>query len=279
MIYAIFTSILESFSEVFRKKTLIHRVPEYLNTLFAYSTWMLFVIYFAASANFSDIDYKLFILIFIMSVLDLVSSKISQNIYREEKISVLMPYTNINSILTILLSFFLFSDVSKTTFGITIFTILVIVGFSIDFKILRFPRNIIKMFICELIYAFSNLIVGYILFIWYWEWLLFIFDITTSTIMLIFISLFLWYFKQIKKIKRNYYLPKLTWSFLWWWSYALSLIIISDLWLSVSILLWFVWMWITLLLSYLILKDKPSKKDLILTVIVTSLVWIWYYLK
>jgi hypothetical protein len=134
------------------------------------------------------------------------------------------------------------------------------------------------MFLNETIYTITNLIVWYMV-IWYWEWLLFILDFTMWTSILIAISLYYWYFSYLKKIKKNYYLPRLTWSFLWWWSYALSLIIISELWLSISILLWFIWMWMTLLLSYLILHDKPSKKDLILTIIVTWLVWIWYYFK
>lgn len=278
MIFAIFTSILESFSEIFRKKTLINRVPEYLNTLFWYSTWLLFVIYFIFNIDFSSVNYLLFIIIFFMSLIDVINSKISQSIYREEKISVLMPYTNISNILTIILSFFIFSDVSVITFSITIFTILVIILFSIDFKILRFPRNILKMFFSEIITTFICLLVWYII-IHYSDWILFVFDFTMWTTILIILSLYFWYFSHLKKINNSYYLPRLTWSFLWWWSYALSLIIISNLWLSVSILLWFIWMWITLLLSFLILKDKPWKKDLILTVIVTVLVWIWYYFK
>lgn len=278
MIFAIFTSILDAFSEVLRKKTLIHRVPEYLNTLFGYSTGLIFVIYFIFNSDFSTYNNLLLLLIFIMSSLDIISSKISQSIYREEKISVLMPYTNINSIFTIILSFIFFSDVSKITLNITIFTIFIIILFSIDYKILRFPKNIVKMFLNETIYTITNLIVWYMV-IWYWEWLLFILDFTMWTSILIAISLYYWYFSYLKKIKKNYYLPRLTWSFLWWWSYALSLIIISELWLSISILLWFIWMWMTLLLSYLILHDKPSKKDLILTIIVTWLVWIWYYFK
>lgn len=278
MLYAIITSILGSLDEVLWKKTLIYKVPEYLNTLFWYITGLFFAFYFIFNVDFTLLNYKFFVLITIMLMAYILSTKFSQSIYREEKISVLMPYTNINSALTIILSFFIFLDVSLVSFFITLLTIIIIILFSIDYKLFRFPRNIVKMFLHEIILTLYNIIVWFLV-ISYWEWLLFIFDFFVWSIILIIISAYFWYFSFVKKLKKNYLIPRLGWSFLWWWAYAISLLIISELWLSMSILLWFVWMWITLLLSYVILKDKPTNKDLLLTVIVTWLVWIWYYFK
>jgi len=74
-------------------------------------------------------------------------------IYREEKISTIMPYTNVNKILTIIASFFLFADVSIISLFITIFAIFVVIIGSINFKTLKFPKNIIIILINETIRA------------------------------------------------------------------------------------------------------------------------------
>jgi len=62
-----------------------------------------------------------------------------------------MPYSNINKILTIILAFFIFSDVSLITITITIIAIIVIVLFSIDLKTLKIPKSI-------LIFSFSQVL-------------------------------------------------------------------------------------------------------------------------
>jgi hypothetical protein len=92
------------------------------------------------------------------------------------------------------------------------------------------------------------------------------------------LSLFLGQFKTIKNQPKQFWIYRITWS-IWWIAWFLSLLVIKKLWLSILILLSFLGIWITLFLSYLILDDKPSKKDLWLTVIVTLLVGLGYYFK
>lgn len=188
-----------------------------------------------------------------------------------------MPYTNLNKIFVIISSFFLFSDVSVISLIIILFTVWVIMFANFDFKSRRLPKNFTLILFVEILTTIG------ILFSWwitlkYWSILLF----SLYTI-LGFIIFFLLAIKksEIKDLKNA---PYIYWKYryIWWlgWiSWFLWLTVIKSLWLSISILLWFLWVWITLLISYIFLWDKPSKKDILLTVIVSLLIGIWFYFK
>jgi hypothetical protein len=94
-------------------------------------------------------------------IIAVFKTQLIQKIYKAEKISIIMPYTNINKILTIVLSFFIFSDVSKISLFITLSALLVIIGFSIDFKTLKVPKTMKLLLITESIVSLTALTSGY----------------------------------------------------------------------------------------------------------------------
>ncbi len=272
-----FTAIIATFiswiDNIFWKKSLWYNIWWKMHDILSYPVAFLIIIYFFYSwIDLSKVDYILAGSAFILLFIGIFKTQIRQWIYREEKISVIVPYTNVNKVLSIILAFFVFSDVSKTSLLITILAIIVVIIFSINFKTFKLPKNITKMLIVETVTALT-LVWTWWLISNYWEKLYFIFSWISWAFILMILITILWEFKTIKWQPKSFWINRYIWS-IWWFAWFLSLVVISNLWLSVSIILSFFWIWITLLLAFIFLKDKPSKKDLLLTLIVTVLVWL-----
>ncbi len=279
MFTAIISTIIQNFSDIFWKKSLNYWVWWKAHDLLSYPTAWVIIFYFLAqgSSELKNIDFFIFAIVFAILFIAVLRTSVIQKIYREEKISVIMPFTNVNKILAIIFSFFIFSDVSITSLLITLVAVIIIIVSSIDFKTLKFPRNISMLLISEIVAAIVTIS-------WWWiinkysEIIYFVLAAITWWIILIVFSFIKWEFKDLKWLPKSFWYSRLTGS-LWRLSWYLSLVVIKNLGLSMSILLSFLWIWVTLALSYFILKDKPTKKDLILTIIVTTLVWLWFLYK
>lgn len=278
MFTAIISTILTSFSDIYWKKSLNYWVWWKAHDILSYLVaWIIILYFFITWVDLSNLDFWVLFLICLILFIEIFTTGIAQKIYKEEKMSVIMPYTNVSKILTIIFSFFIFSDVSIISLIITLLAISIVIIFSIDFKTLKFPKNISKILFIEFWVAITTLL-GWWLVINYWEIIYFILAWIIGFIILLILSLFLWEFKTLKWLPKEFWVNRFIWA-LWWLSWFLSLVVIKNLWLSISILLSFLWIWITLLLSFIILKDKPTKKDLFLTILVTLLVWLWFYFK
>jgi len=278
MFTAILSTLMTWFSNIFWKKSLWYWVWSKMHELLSYPIWLAIGIYFFYIwIDYSNVDLVIVLWTIVIFLLSIVKSPIIQNVYKKEKISVIMPYTNINKILSIIFSFFLFSDVSITSLILTIIAIFVVILFSIDFRTLKVPKSLKIIAISELLTSIITIASWYLIFK-YSEILYFIIFVVFWTIFLIFISYLTGQYKTVKWLKKDFWFYRYIWA-TWWISRFLSLVVIKNLWLSITILLSFLWIWITLLLSFFILKDKPSKKDLVLTILVTALVWLWFYFK
>lgn len=278
MFLVFLSTLIDCITDIFWKKSLWYWVWWKIHDLLSYPIWLLIVLYFLLiGTDLWQIDSFLVISVLIISLISVFNAALSQKIYTKEKISVIMPYTNINKILSIIFSFILFSDVSLLSLIITIIAILIVIWFSIDFKSLSLPKSTKLIFIAEFVTSIEIIWSWYVI-LTYSEILYFIVFVISWIIFLSLLAYFLWEFKTIKWLKKDFWINRYLWA-TWWISRFLSLVVIKNLWLSISILLSFLWIWITLLFSYFILKDKPSKRDLILTTIVSILVWFWYYFK
>jgi len=189
-----------------------------------------------------------------------------------------MPYQNISRIIVIIFWFLIYQDTSLITLIISIITTIIIALFSIDFKNHTVPKDIEIYSIVQIINGIVILTTVYILKeIWNVNYFLYMY-----IIWIIFISIIVWYkwqFKQAIKLPKKFWYYRLTTSHIWWVSYLLSLLVIENLWATLSILVSYVWLSVTLLFTYLFLWEKLSKKDIILSIIVSLLIGIWYIYK
>jgi len=278
MFTALLSTILGSFSNVFWKKSMIFNIRTFANSIASLPIPFVFCFYFILNGfSFDSTELMTIWIIILIVLLDIIKDPVNQKIYKEEKISVLIPYQNLNKIFVIISSFFIFHDVSLISFFITIFTILVIILASFDFKNRRLPRNFWKILFVEIVLSIGILLWGWVV-LNYGEITYFMVYAIVWAILYFLIAIKTQHIYDLKWAKSKYWYTRSLASF-WWISWFLSLVVIKHLGLSISILLWFVWIWITLLISYIFLWDKPSRKDIILTIIVSLMIGTWYYFK
>ncbi|QFR39237.1 hypothetical protein A9Q91_03300 [Candidatus Gracilibacteria bacterium 28_42_T64] len=278
MFTAIFSTIMESFAMIFWKKSLRFGVGTKLHDLLGYPIGGVLVLYFlCVGIDFGQIDLTIFFGTFLIIILHTIISQLNQKIYKEEKLSLLLPYKNISKIIVIIIGYFIFSDVSFTSLVITLIAIVVMILFSIDYKTLKLPRNMALVVLSESLLACCVILTGWLLF-GYSEMLHFILYFVTGLVLLLTITFLTGQLQTVGSIPKQFYFNRELGG-MGWVSWFLSLMVIKNLGLSITILLSFIGIGITLLLSFIILNDKPSKKDLMLTFIITSLIGLGFYFK
>jgi len=280
MFYWILSTIFISFGTIFRKKSLAYKCSNILFTLFWYSfDFVLISLFFLLwKYDLWIVNSKLLFLFILIFFLYLLSVQIKQYIYKNEKISVITPYENLNKIISIILAFFIFADISNLSFIITLIAWVIIILSSIDFKKFELSKFIKAMFVWQLCISIRLLLIWYILN--YITPLSCYVLISTINIWLLFIMIFFtWEYKNFFHMAKFFHINRSLWSALLWISNIINIFIIASLWVTMSILFSYMYIWIILLLSYFFFQDKPSRKNIILTVILSILVWFWYYFK
>lgn len=278
MFIALISTIISSFSDVFWQKSLSYNVRYLAHSLASFPVWIILCLYFIIYGfDFSGITTIGILSVFIILLIDIVCDPIVQKIYREEKMSVLMPYFNLNKIFVIISSFFIFQDVSYISLCITIFTAMVITLAAIDRKHKRLPKNFAKIVFVESLTSVWILL-GWWMILSHGEIIYFILYVFFWAMMYSFLSLYTWQYKDLKGPPLRFWKYRCIWG-LGWVSWFLSLVVIKNLWLSISILLWFLWVWVTLIIAYIFSKDIPSRKNISLTLIVALLIGAGYYFK
>lgn len=91
------------------------------------------------------------------------NSILSQKIYASEKISTLLPYENLSSVITIIIAFVIFRDTPLPTVAIAILIIVIIFVFSFDFKTHEFPKKFGLIVLNNTINGSRSIAIGYVL--------------------------------------------------------------------------------------------------------------------
>lgn len=280
MLLAILSMVIWNISKVFYKKTTEYNIHYLLNELFSHIwaiIWIILII-FLWEWNFFMNSYFDYILVIISFCLFLTEAKLSQLVIRKEKLSTLIPYENIWKIVTVLWGvFILWDEISNISLLIFLFIVFMILLFSVNLKTLNFSWNIILYIFSKTCSAVWNIIAAYIIIsntaINYY-----IVYVFTSLLLTFILCSYKGILKDTKWLDKSYYKSRVISSFGWiWW--VLTLLLIMDLWISITTLLWFLWIIVSLITWYIVFKDIPTKKDIILTIIVTSGVAIAFYLK
>lgn len=280
MIYALISTFLSSIGTIYWKKALNYDVNTHIFSILAYSSFFVItpILYIFWYLDFSIINLNHISIILLIIIANFFSRIFSQKSYTIDKISTLTPYENINKIISIFLWFMIFWNMSYLSLIMTILATLTIVFFSIDYKNINKPKSIKLFLVYQILTSINILITAYLLkFITEWDfyvlnhmlWILFMFIIILIT----------WNHKNVKTINKSFYWNRILASIFWWISWLIWIIIIKQLWVAISVLLSFLWVWVTLILSYFILKDTPSYKNILMTILVSLFVWLWYYYK
>lgn len=277
--------IFDSLSSSFRKRsldlwTLSNKVFSFLWDISWFFFILTVILVFWFENNIFNFPLDILILL-LVSVFETFNWFLSIKIYKEIKLSEALPYENLSSLFIIIIWFFIYywtdNSTSITTLIISIFTILVIFLLSVDFKKIKFPKFLWLYIISQLINSVIVIITGMLLFKY-------------SSITYASFSWFFWFlitfllivfskqkFKGVISQKKDFYFNKILSGVFWRSSWILCLYIIKESWLVVATLLWFLAISFNIVSMKVILKDNPTKKQILLAFFVTILVWIWYY--
>lgn len=280
MFWGIFWVLLKSLESIFRKKSLDQSKKitplafDFFWSLFWVLIWGFF--YFLKIEGNYDYSPKIIAYILIWIVFRLSSSYLMQRVYRNEKLSVITPYENTNEILSIILAYFIFRDVSLTSFCIAIGIMFFTVIYTVDFQKLKFPRFFWTFFIAQLFLTLYYICIWFIVReISYTEYFA-----LESLFAVIILFTFVLKQRQISILRHQthiFYKSRIIASLLWYAGFILWIYIVSEYGLLLSMIFSFMYVIFTMIFSFLFFRDIPKLKSILFALIVTCLVAIWFY--
>lgn len=277
--WALLAAVSDAVGDIFWKKSLYFWVWRFIHSCLWYAPVVPIALFFILTNSEYIPEWKMFfVFLFFIWIVWAFRNSLSTYVYEKEKFSTLIPFNAVNKTIVILVWFLYFKDTSILTALIWIITIIILILSNIDLKKYSLPKNIKLILTLELVTAIIAIGTGYLIIktsavtYFFWQNIFYAFILLSFAI----------YNKQlhtIKWLKKDFWLNRFWWTFIGWLWGVLYLFVIENLWVSLWVILWFLYAWITLVLSYIFLNDKPSKKDIILNIVIALLVWLAYYLK
>lgn len=290
----IFQSFMNAFWMVLSKKVVENKaVWNNWQTFISRSNHAIFmIIIFIISYNFLDINSFKFnfpqdiintknIFLFLIATFWIYFTYfLRRKAYANEKVSVLQPFAMLFQVFPIILWFiFIASErANLITFLVAIITSFIVIIPNIDFKNLKMNKYSSMVLLSSIIKSVQIFIILYFLTIispisfYFVESLL----IIIISIFMIFIK---WEFSEIKKITKKYAKLLFSANFVAIISVLLVLTMYSSLWVVITSLLSLLYLVFIYMFWYIILKEIPSKKDVIIAILVSICIVIWYYFK
>ena len=280
MVFWIINSLLWAFWDVAYKKSLAESEWKISSKYYQFVWYILSYIILIAWLIFFDlgkINFTIFILLTISATLSLFSELFEVYSYKNEKISVLLPYWQFKSIFAIIIWYFIFDNNSLNSFIFAALAWITLIIWAIEFKEIKFNKYCLSM-------LFSSFL-SWLRYILYWFLLIEIseFTIIFYTTILLILSLFIYLFlkkeiSEYKKINKKLWLLILLENSIRIVVLFITLLLIKELWVVQAVLIWMLYIITTLIFSYIMLKDKPKNKDIIVITLVTIFIWLWTYL-
>ena len=282
MIWGFVSNILASLDAVFSKKAFLEwRIPQFLFWFLWSIGWFLVAICLVV---FKWIDKSVFLdwrvigWILLLNFICMWYDYLDQKVYRRNTIASLLPYSNLNNILAIIAGYFIFKDASIIAVWIAIFIVILTVVTSLDFKSLEFPKGFVSIIWSQILKAWEILLTAIALksvadsdyFVLYY-----------ISVLLIYIIPIIWRkeYRFLPNPSIVFYRDRWISGVSFCLSWLLYLFLVTEFGLIVSMLISFLWDGLTMFLSFLILREKPTKKDIIMFVVISVLVGVGFYFK
>jgi len=288
ILYWLINSFLSSIQIINFKKSLeINKTSSVFFALIGTFCSLFFTLIFLI---FGFADFKLFLstyffILILINITWIISTHFDQKIYKEEKLSVLAPYWNLNLIFLTILSYiiFLFNPyltsfyTSTTSFFVALVAIIITTIFSIDFKNIWIPKNIWIILISKFLTTTRSILTGFFL-VKISSFDFFVLNNISYFIITIIILIYKKEFFQFNKLNKEFITHRSISGFLWGLIFIIWLYLIQNLWLILSSLIWFFSLATTLIFSYVFLKDIPTKKNILAAILVSicTIIWVIY---
>ena len=243
--------------------------------------WLLFLIwFFDYNITSAWLTYKDYLLWFISTILLYITYPLRRIAYANEKVSVLQPYAMLFQVFPVIIWFiFIVSErANVVTFLTAIIASAIVIWTSIDYKKFKFNKYALMVLISSIIKSFQVFATLY--FLTKLNPTSFYF---TESILIIFFSLFLMFYNkefwEFKLLKKGYIKLLFSTNTIVVTSIILALTMYSSLWVVLTSLLSLLYLAFIYILGYFILWEKPSKKDILVTLAVACCIIIWVLAK
>lgn len=256
-------------------QTFISRLAHAIFLIIIFLFWFL-------KFNISEDSINIFnILLLILATMWLyITYPLRRNAYANEKVSVLQPFAMLYQVFPIIIGFiFIASErVNIITFITAILASAVVILANINYKNFKINKWSLMVLVSSVIKSFQLFVVLYFLTFLSPASFYFI----ETVLILIFSALFIvfkWELWEVNLLTKKYLKLILWTSFIVISSILLSLSLYSILWVVATSLLSLLYLVFVYILSYFILKETPSKKDIAVTFIVAVCIIVGMYFK
>lgn len=200
--------------------------------------------------------------------------------YANEKISTLQPFAMLFQVFPVIIGF-IFIATERANFITFLFAILasfIVIIPNIDYKTFKINKFSLMVLISSIIRSFHVFATVYFL-----TKLNAVNFYLLETILIILFSIFLillkWEFKEFKLLDKKYIKLLTTANTISVWSVLIALTMYTTIWIIATSLLSLLYLVFVYILSYFILWEKPSKKDIIISTLVSICVALWMFFK
>lgn len=256
-------------------QTFISRINHFIILIFLF--WFWFFNYNIESAKLENYDYLLFL---ILSIAIYITYYLRRTAYANEKVTVLQPYTMLYQVFPVIIwfTFIATERANIITFITALIASFVVILTSINFKKIRINKYSLMILLSSTIRSFQVFGVLYLLTklnpaSFYFTETIFI--LTLSLIAIIFKN----EFKQLKLLTKKFMKLIILTNTVAIGSILLALTMYSKLWVVLTSLLWLLYLVFVYILWYYILKDTPTKKDILVTIFIALCVIVWVIFK
>ncbi len=277
MIYWIISAILSAiWDNIYKKSVMLSKWK--ISDKYYQFIWNLFMLLILPISyifySFEIINLKILILLIITSSINIIAELFEQYAYKNEKMSILIPYWEFQSIFAILLWFFIFWESSIITFILAIIAWSILVVGSINFKNIKFNKYCLALMISSFMQATKFIIYWFVLISISELSIMFYSSFIKTIILLIIIILAkeIYSYKRINKKMSSFILLE---NIVWISVTFITLFLIKELWIVQTVLIWMIYLAISMIIAFIVFKNKPTKKELFITISITILIWIW----
>ena len=268
--------------KIVENKTVWNNIQTFINRW--YHLLILIVLFFlwVFNYNFSQANIWIndFLLLFISTIWLYITYPLRRTAYANEKVSVLQPYAMLYQVFPVII-WFIFITTERAnliTFLSAIIASIIVIISSIDFKHFKLNKYSLMVSLSSTIKSFQIFAVLY--FLTKFNPASFYF---TETILVILFSVILILLKkefyELKLLTKKYIKLLLFTNSLVIASILLSLTMYSSLWVVLTSLLSLLYLVFIYILGFFILKEVPSKKDIIITFCIAICIVIWVFFK
>lgn len=281
MIWVFITTIFWSISEILYKRAV--SISDIKSTFFQFFAELIsipvVIFILCNNFNYSIFHNPLIIWAFALNaVLFTVNTNIGKYLYANEKISTLTPYFTIDNFIIVFAWYLFFKDSSLISFIICIFAVIITTLFSVDFKNYSAPKFLWTVLIYQVVSALRFMMNVYVL-----KWITNLEFVALDQVFYISFSflaiLYLWEFREIRKLTKQIVLTRYSWYAIWFTCYFIDIYLLKEYWVIITTLFTFFGSSLSIALAYFFLKEVPLKKEIILWIIMIILVGLGYYFR